>query len=66
MASLGGLLGHKGDGEPGTQTLWRGLQRLDEITAIWQVMDDPCDTNDPSPERSILGEDQGKSEDLPH
>ena len=31
-ASLGGFLGRKGDGEPGTTTLWRGLQRLDDIT----------------------------------
>jgi len=38
VASLGGFLGRKGDGEPGTQTLWLGLQRLDDITAIWQVM----------------------------
>lgn len=31
IASLGGFLGRKGDGEPGTVTLWRGLQRLDGI-----------------------------------
>lgn len=29
---LGGFLGRKGDGEPGAETLWRGLQRLDDIT----------------------------------
>ena len=29
VAGLGGFLGRKGDGEPGTQTLWLGLQRLD-------------------------------------
>lgn len=38
VASLGGFLGRKGDGEPGTQTLWLGLQRLDDITAIWKFM----------------------------
>jgi hypothetical protein len=32
VAQLGGFLGRKGDGEPGAQTLWRGLQRLDDIT----------------------------------
>ena len=32
-AGLGGFLGRKGDGHPGTQTLWRGLQRLDDIAA---------------------------------
>lgn len=37
VASLGGFLGRKGDGEPGTQTLWLGLQRLDDITAMYQV-----------------------------
>jgi hypothetical protein len=39
VAALGGFLGRKGDGEPGTQTLWLGLQRLDDIVAMWQVMD---------------------------
>jgi hypothetical protein len=28
IASLGGFLGRKGDGEPGMQTLWLGLQRV--------------------------------------
>jgi len=37
VASLGGFLGRKGDGEPGTTTLWRGLQRLDDITETWRV-----------------------------
>jgi hypothetical protein len=30
-AELGGFLGRKGDGEPGSTTLWRGLQRLHDI-----------------------------------
>lgn len=38
VAGLGGFLGRKGDGEPGTQTIWRGLQRLDDITAMWIKM----------------------------
>ena len=38
VATLGGFLGRKGDGEPGTQTLWIGLQRLDDIVAMWRVM----------------------------
>lgn len=33
IASLGGFLGRKGDGEPGTTTMWRGLQRLTDI--VW-------------------------------
>lgn len=36
-ARLGGFLGRKGDGEPGTQTLWLGLQRLDDIAEAWRV-----------------------------
>jgi len=38
VAALGGFLARKGDGEPGTQTLWLGLQRLDDITEMWKVM----------------------------
>ena len=37
VASLGGFLGRKGDGEPGTKTLWLGIQRLDDMTAMWNV-----------------------------
>ena len=40
VAGLGGFLGRKSDGEPGTQTLWLGLQRLDDIAAMWRVMKD--------------------------
>jgi len=35
IAQLGGFLARKSDGEPGTQTLWRGLQRMDDITAAF-------------------------------
>ena len=38
LASLGGFLGRKADGEPGTQSLWLGLQRLDDITAMYQLL----------------------------
>lgn len=38
VATLGGFLGRKGDGEPGTTTLWRGLQYLDGIAAMWKHM----------------------------
>jgi len=40
VASLGGFLGRKSDGEPGTQSLWLGLQRLDDISATWRFMHD--------------------------
>lgn len=41
VASLGGFLGRKSDGEPGTQSLWLGLQRLDDITTMYKVMTSP-------------------------
>lgn len=31
IAKLGGFLGRKADGEPGTTTIWRGFQRLEQI-----------------------------------
>ena len=37
VAKLGGWLGRKGDGAPGTQVLWRGFQRLDDITEAWKA-----------------------------
>jgi hypothetical protein len=37
VASLGGFLGRTCDGEPGTITLWLGLQRLDDITDMWKI-----------------------------
>jgi hypothetical protein len=38
VASLGGFLGRKGDGEPGTKTTWVGLQRLDDLAAMYKFM----------------------------
>jgi hypothetical protein len=35
---LGGFLGRKCDGDPGTETIWKGLQRLDDIAGMWSVM----------------------------
>ncbi|MDT0496469.1 IS4 family transposase [Algiphilus sp. W345] len=37
VAALGGFLGRKGDGEPGTKSLWGGLQRLDDLTNMYRV-----------------------------
>ena len=35
VAKLGGFMARKGDGEPGSMTLWRGLLRLnDYVTAL--------------------------------
>jgi len=37
IGRLGGFLGRKSDGEPGTTTLWRGLEQLDAMTRMWQL-----------------------------
>jgi hypothetical protein len=42
VASLGGFLGRKADGEPGTQALWLGLQRLDDLAVMYLVMSNPA------------------------
>ena len=36
-ARLGGFLARKSDGEPGSKTLWRGLERLAAMTLGWQL-----------------------------
>ena len=38
IASLGGFLGRKIDKEPGTQTLWRGLHRVNDITGMYRII----------------------------
>jgi len=38
VASLGGFLGRKRDGEPGTKSLWLGLQRLDDLSSMWKLL----------------------------
>jgi hypothetical protein len=41
VSTLGGFLGRKADGEPGTKTLWLGLQHLDVMTAMWKILEHP-------------------------
>ncbi len=36
VAQLGGFLARTRDGEPGSQVLWRGLQRMDDITIAFR------------------------------
>ncbi|MBF0202491.1 MAG: IS4 family transposase [Desulfamplus sp.] len=38
VAMLGGFLGRKCDGEPGTKSIWLGLQRLDDLAHMWRVL----------------------------
>jgi len=37
LAQLGGFLARTGDGDPGLKTLWRGLRRLADLLAGWQL-----------------------------
>jgi hypothetical protein len=41
LAELGGFLGRARDGEPGVLVLWRGLTRLVDLTAMFQVFVPP-------------------------
>lgn len=38
IASLGGFLGRKHDGEPGPTVLWRGFQHLAALTEMYRIM----------------------------
>ena len=37
VARLGGFLARKRDGPPGVKVIWRGLRRLTDIAATWQI-----------------------------
>ena len=38
VGEVGGHLGRKGDGMPGTECIWRGLQRLDTAVDMYVIM----------------------------
>ena len=38
IGQLGGHLGRRRDGEPGVVTMWRGLQRLPDLAAMWALL----------------------------
>jgi hypothetical protein len=38
IARLGGFLGRRGDGEPGSKTLWNGFQQLIAMTEMYRIM----------------------------
>lgn len=44
IARLGGHQGRKGDGEPGVQTLWRGLRHLEDFAAMYTLLRTPLQT----------------------
>lgn len=37
IASLGGYLGRKHDGEPGPQVMWIGIQRMRDFAIAWEI-----------------------------
>lgn len=39
IAKMGGFLGRKGDGEPGTEVLWKGWQELVRIAEVWEILE---------------------------
>ena len=41
VAKLGGFMGRKSDGEPGTETWWRGLLCLDGMPTGWRLAGAP-------------------------
>lgn len=45
VGQLGGHLGRKGDGPPGTQTLWRGLQRLETAAQMYGILHQEKETH---------------------
>jgi uncharacterized protein DUF4338/transposase-like protein/transposase Tn5 family protein len=38
VGALGGHLGRKSDGQPGTESLWRGLERLGGMTEMYKLL----------------------------
>ena len=41
IASLGGFLGRKSDGEPGVKTIWKGYRRLIDLVAGYHLARSP-------------------------
>jgi hypothetical protein len=38
IGRLGGHLGRRGDGMPGSETLWRGMQRVPDLAGMWSML----------------------------
>jgi Transposase DNA-binding/Transposase DDE domain len=49
LASLGGFKGRASDADPGVQTLWRGLRRLNDRLATWLLFHPPSPSPSPRP-----------------
>jgi hypothetical protein len=46
--ATGGHLGGKGDGRPGPQTTWIGLQRLQDFAIAWTIFGPDAQANPPT------------------
>lgn len=51
VASLGGFLGRKGDGEPGPKAMWVGMQRVTDLSAAWRARARQAPSSRPSRHR---------------
>jgi Transposase DNA-binding/Transposase Tn5 dimerisation domain len=56
IAKLGGFIGRASDGEPGSQTLWKGFQELIPLTEMYRIMK-PRNKNSKSSTRKNVGND---------
>ena len=54
IAKLGGFIGRVSDGEPGTQSLWKGFQELIPLTEMYRIMK-PRNINSKSSTRKKCG-----------
>src|SRR6266498_2136264 len=55
LGQLGGFPGRKGDGEPGVTVMWRGFQRLMDLTEMYRIMH----RQTPKKDRWISNKDSG-------
>src|SRR6266508_729328 len=55
LGQLGGFPGRKGDGEPGVTAMWRGVQRLMDLTEVYRIMH----RQTPKKDRWISNKDSG-------
>ena len=53
----GRVPGTQGDGEPGTEVLWKGLQKLENIAKFWEILERMrrAGSTSPVPERRRYG-----------
>lgn len=53
IAQLGGFIGRASDGEPGSQTLWKGFQDLIPMTEMYRIMKHPKLTRSSKPRKNV-------------